>query len=208
MPRRDAIACEICSEPVQRALAEVSAAIQARRPRDWRRLCHRVQRISWLPEDDGSTLGEWFLDREYVAQLRVERKQKPGFGADDESDEREEFLARGWIGLSPRVTQLPPNVLRAVVAHEFGHAVTRPGDIEAREVAFGDAEWATEACADMYAFRWGFEEDIRAAPAFRDVGHHGALPGEVVQWDGGPAYRVDRYFFPRRLTCRDSERAL
>jgi hypothetical protein len=53
--------------------------------------------------------------------------------------------------------------------------------------------------ADMYAFRWGLEDDVRAAQRFRDVGHHGALPGDVICWDGGPSYRVDRYFFPRRL---------
>src|SRR5262245_32213941 len=105
MARRDAIPCEIQSEPVQRAVAEVSAAIKRRRPKDWRRLCNRVERISWLPEDDGRTLGQWFVDREHVAQLRSDKQRKPGFVADDES---EEFLARGWIGLSPRVTELPP----------------------------------------------------------------------------------------------------
>jgi len=191
---------------VQRAVAEVSAAIQRRRPRDWARLCCRVQRISWLPEEDGSTLGQWFVDREHITQLRVQRKQKPGFGADDESDERAEFLARGWIGISLRLTELPPNVLVAEVAHEFGHAVTRPRDVERREALLGDAEWATEMSADMYAFRWGFEQEIPAAQPFRDVGHHGALPGDVISWEGGPSYRIDRYFIPRLLAHKDSRR--
>ena len=60
-----------------------------------------VSAYLWLPEDDGHTLGQWFVDREHVAQLRIDTQQNPGFGADDESEEREEFLARGWIGLSP-----------------------------------------------------------------------------------------------------------
>src|SRR5262249_42112427 len=106
MPRRDAIPCEICSEPVQRALAEVSAAVQLRRPRDWRRLCNRVERISWFPDGDSSTLAQWCIDREHVAQLRLERKQHPRARAYEGSGK---FLARGWIGLSPRVTQLSPN---------------------------------------------------------------------------------------------------
>jgi hypothetical protein len=199
MPRRDAIPCEIQSEPVQRAVAEVSSAIQRRRPRDWRRLCNRVERISWLPEDDGRTLGQWFVDREHVAQLRSDTQQNPGFGADDES---EEFLARGWIGLSPRVTELPPNVLRAVVAHEFGHAGAGFWDVAEREVAFGDREQATEMSANLYAFRWGFGEDIRAAHPWRDLTHHGLLPGQVMVWEGY-AYRVDDNFLPQPYVIED-----
>src|SRR5262249_38613823 len=122
MPRRDTIPCDIQSERVQRAVAEVCAAVQLRHPRDWARLRERVQRISWL-QDDGRTLAGGFVGRRERGQLCVERKQKPGFWAADESEEQEELLAPGWIGLSPRVTQLPPNVLRAVVAHELGHAV-------------------------------------------------------------------------------------
>jgi hypothetical protein len=200
MPRRDAIPCDVHSEPVQRAVAEVCAAVQLRHPKDWARLRQRVQRISWLLEDDGSTLGQWRVDREHVAQLRIDTEQDPGF-ADDE--ERAEFIACGWIGLSPRVTELPPNVLRAVVAHECGHAVAGFWDLAEREVAFGDAQSAAEMSANLYAFRWGFGEDIRAAQPWCDPRHQGFLPGDIMCWEGGPSYRVDNNFFPQPYVTED-----
>ena len=185
---------------MQRAVAELSAAIQRRRPRDWARLCHRVQRISWLPEGDSSTLGEWFLDPEHLVQLHTETEQNPRLGPRQGS---EKFLARGWIGLTHRAAELPADHLLAVVAHECGHVVTRVRDVEVRARLSPVEGWATEMCADMYAFRWGFEREVWAHQASRALAHHAALPGQII-WDDNAAYRVDRRFFLGRCPRKDA----
>src|SRR5262249_6396565 len=110
-------------------------------------------------------------------------------------------LARGRLMLSRRASRLPAMRRVALIAHECGHVVTRARDFDARERR-GEAEWASEMCADMYAFRWGFEKQIREHATSRRIGHHDAVPGETI-WDGGFAYRVDGRFFLRPCPSLD-----
>jgi len=196
-----AIPCEIRSERVRRAISEVFAAIQ-RHPRDWARLCRRVQQIGWLPETDDTTVGQWCVDREHVVQLCTETEQNPRLWPRQGT---ETFLARGWIGLARRAARLPADHLRAIVAHECGHSVTRARDVEVRARRSPVEGWASELSADMYAFRWGFEREVRAQQPSRPPAHHAVLPGEII-WDDNTAYRVDRRFFLRRCSQKDGAR--
>jgi hypothetical protein len=84
----------------------------------------------------------------------------------------------------------------ATLVHEFGHACTREDD-RRRRTAPCD-EWASEACADWYAYKWGFGRLIRKHAKTRQLGHHGALPGQTIEIDGA-RYRMTRAFCYRCL---------
>jgi hypothetical protein len=64
----------------------------------------------------------------------------------------------------------------AVVAHALGHVCTRKNDFFERDGL--DAEWASEVCADFYAYRWGFGRNIGQHRRSRSFGHHGPGPGQ------------------------------
>jgi hypothetical protein len=72
------------------------------------------------------------------------------------------------------------------------------GEIERRRAVFGDSEWATEMCADWHTLRWFFEREIRRHHEKRRLGHHGALPGDIVE-TRGLGRKADRHFYLRRL---------
>jgi hypothetical protein len=143
-------------------------------------------------------MGEWLVDQHELAQLHAETRCTRRLWRRQGS---EKYLARGWIALAHRSIRLPNEHLIALLAHECGHAVTRARDFDARR-RYGDEEWASEMCADMYAFRWGFESQVRAQAPFRKIAHHAALPGQTI-WDGDYAFRVDRRFFLRRCPRLD-----
>lgn len=196
----DGVECEIRSVKVQRSLHTVFKAIQ-RHPRDWRRLCRRVQRVVWHPDPSQGTFAEWIIDPEDEGRLRTETERNPRLWGRQGS---EEYLALGWIGLAPGAARYPASKLLSTLAHECGHAVTRYIDFAARERVSRDGEWASELCADMYAFRWGFEREIRASAPLRNLAHHAVLPGETL-WCNGKAFRVDRRFFLRRAPRHDED---
>ena len=196
-PSVNSIPCEIRSAVVRRAVSEVFEAIHSH-PRDWARLCRRVRRVGWLSGAEERVLGEWRVDRAEVMQLCDETQRNPRLW---HRQGTEPYLARGWIGLPRGAARRPAEHLVALLAHECGHAVTRARDFNARE-RYGDGEWASELCADMYAFRWGFEAQMRAEAPFRDFTHHAVLPGQTI-WQGDVAYRVDRRFFVRRCPRLD-----
>jgi hypothetical protein len=152
-----------------------------------------VHGIGWmLPE--ANHVGAWIHDDDDVRRLNAEvTSDTPRlWWRQGEGD----WFARGWIGLSrPLTARLSAEQLVALLAHECGHVAARLRDFHVRDTGLY-AEWASEACADRLAFRWGFEREIRADAPHRSLGHHGVLPGEVV-WVGDKAFRVDRHFIIR-----------
>jgi hypothetical protein len=185
----DGIPCTIRSRRIQDAIRRVFAGIQ-RHPRDWARLRRHVQRIEWLPKGEDSVGdGRWWPD---VAHH-----------AGDDDVVLHLFRTRGCVQLSRRVCRMPNDHVLGILAHEYGHAVTRASDWSARE---GDGisshGWILEMCADKYAFKWGFEKKVRALPP-RPL-HHSVLPGEVV-WVDDRAFRVDRHFIIRAYPRLDGQ---
>jgi hypothetical protein len=112
-------------------------------------------------------------------------------------------LAAGFVLSRPLTARLSADRLVAFIAHECGHAVTRMRDFHVRDNGLF-AEWARESCADRLAFRWGFEREIRADAPTRALGHHGALPGQVV-WVRDKAFRLDRHFIIRPYPQLDGQ---
>jgi len=79
-------------------------------------------------------------------------------------------------------------------ATQCDHAVTSYEDGLEREVGIDSLlPRIMEACADTYAFKWGFKGEV---PTDRPE-HHSAQPGTVVPVEG-VAFRVDEQFFFRR----------
>ena len=184
---------------MRRAIATVLGAI-SRNPRDWARLKARVSGFAYLnrEDEDGRTLGKWEPDRKEVVRLSPQPDDPATWGRPDPY-----YVAPGNVRLSRRAPRLGARDLAAVVAHECGHAVTREAEFEKRE-SCGDAEWASELCADWHAFKWGFEAEIRHQARRRSIAHHAVLPGETLsqEWeeDGvvvSHVYKVDRNFYLR-----------
>jgi len=87
--------------------------------------------------------------------------------------------------------------LRALVAHEFGHAATRSADADRR--CGIDSEWGAEASAEYLAYKWGFGRDCGRARKTRVRRHHGPGPGQVVEIYG-KRYRMTRGFYLLEIT--------
>ncbi|OFX10248.1 MAG: hypothetical protein A2516_08450 [Alphaproteobacteria bacterium RIFOXYD12_FULL_60_8] len=160
---------------VQRAVREVLAQIESRHPRDFERIKRRVKEIRplfgrWRQE---GTLGVWIAD-------------EGGIGNFD-------FTSLGVVGLA-----LDLHDAVAVVAHEFGHVCTQEEDFAKREAA--GSEWASELCADYYAYKWGFGRLIAQQRPRREFSHHGPTPGDdvTIEHSAGDKvlyrYRVTRSF--------------
>ena len=85
------------------------------------------------------------------------------------------------------------------IAHEFGHVCTTEKDL-ARRKAPSD-EWASEATADWYVYKWGYGNISRKIHMKypRDLRHHGAMLGQTFT-DNGTTYRLSRNFVYLRLS--------
>ena len=171
----------------RRIVADVLRQIKRVRPEDFKRLREVVALIRPVPRAkraDG-TLGEWlgktfeafYQDAEFLT-LPVEIRL------------RWDDWATGTVELL-EATQAGAHDLSAIAAHEFGHACTRQEDIERRNAP--SDEWASEAAADWYAYRWGFGRRIRRDRKLTDWVHHGVSPGGKIG-DFGKTYKVSRNF--------------
>ncbi len=211
------IPSRIRDERVSAAIKDVLGRIKARCPADYERLCVLVRCFRWLSpeEDDGGTVGQWVPCRDappcaaYERWLDQEiRKLYPGASEHQlelvsQNERHDPHLQRGEIALSHALTKVDDDHLLATIAHELGHAATRPIDFERRERVIRNGEWASEACADYYAYKWGFGRQIRRRASTRDWAHHGVLPGGVIEVKGPTGwirYRVTRRFYYRVAT--------
>jgi hypothetical protein len=176
--RHAGIPCVIVgSTSTCRAIAIVLRQIKRRAPRDFQRVLSLVNAFEPLPAAESEEVsGRWGSSRSDLY----------------------DFEAKGAIQIRPGVPDAIP-----LVAHELGHACTREADFE-RLDGF-DSEWASEMCADRYAYKWGFGRVIARHRPNRDLGHHGPGPRsvftvgpmEVPDWPGRllvHRYRVTRTF--------------
>jgi hypothetical protein len=168
----------------------VFSAIQRRRPRDWTRLCDLGQRVCWLTGTEGRSLGRWCVDPEHLEMLRIERQQNLRASAYEGS---EEFRARGWIGLSRGATQLPPAHC-VPLSRMSADTLSRVAATSRREKPCSVTRSGPPKERDMYAFRWGFEQQVRAAQSSMAS----EVPGQALE------RRTDLRFFgsSARLSVR------
>ena len=189
------IPCGIPSRKVREAVDTVLAAI-ARHPRDWARLRRRIRSFEFVEgEARPGVQGEWVVDANEVREFYRDQMRRFEAGIQNAVGEAR-FHVRGVVLLARDAVGMDPRNLVGLVAHECGHVATRERDFEARQRVFSDREWSSELCADKYAYRWGFEQAIRASAKTRCFAHHCVLPGETIELDGA-MLRVDRNFFVR-----------
>lgn len=83
--------------------------------------------------------------------------------------------------------------LLVVVAHEFGHVCTTEFDMLRRCAPV--EEFASEAAADWYAYKWGYGKISRKINVKheRDLLHNGCLPGGTCE-ENSIEYRLTRNF--------------
>ena len=85
------------------------------------------------------------------------------------------------------------------IAHEFGHVCTTEKDLARRNAPSN--EWASEATADWYVYKWGFGSISRKRNVKypRHLWHHGAMPGQTLEVND-VVYRLSRNFVYLRLS--------
>lgn len=177
---------------LRRAIRAVLVRIRARFPRDLERLRLRLVGFRRLPKRErrGGTLGQVTLapprvDPRVAEQTDLTRAAFNLFLMDANDPLRfvrlPDPLPRGY----------DDGDARALVAHELGHVATREEDIKRRGGPC--EEWASEATADWYVYRWGYgrEQHRTNTRHPRDFAHHGGQPGEHVEIYG-QAGRISR----------------
>ena len=151
------IAVHICDRGFRGLLGAVLDQIHARCHGDLGRIRSRVMRIEEMrPEEMPSHALAYFG-----------RPDRPLAAA-----------AEPYIRVSRALIDGPRAALVGVLAHELGHAVSTPEDVEVRS-GLG-REWGSELAADHHAARWGFGRLIASRRSGRCAAHHGPMPGEKV----------------------------
>ena len=191
----EGIPVDIANPEVRRGIRTVLTTI-SRFPRDWGRIRRRVREIRYFaPEDDQpDTLGQWVVDEEELRRLSHQQSAPGTWGRP-----AGQIPAYGRIMLTRRPIRHTEHLV-AIVAHECGHAATRERDFQKRDGYSG--EWASELCADFYAFKWGFEAELRKAFTRRPLNHYCGFPGETLEVGHGDdvqRFRVDKRFYLREL---------
>jgi hypothetical protein len=158
------IPCAVKSRTVRRAIRMVLAQIRERAPAHFERIRSRVVMFRALPRS----------------------KQGEGTVGEFVHPDKDSFNAPGKIEVAEDADNVRHIV--ATVAHELGHACTSEKDFNRHDS--GDSEWASELCADHYAYRWGFGRWIARHRPFRYPGHSCAAPRtEFTEQRGGLVYR-------------------
>ena len=220
MPAILGFTCTFRNQRVRTAIEQVLGQIRDRQPRDFERLQAKVMRFQWLPRDEErhGTMGMWChtcitravrRKAEVDALISLEPLYPAGVHPDRVALLAEDLLhgeperRPGNVQLARSLSDAPDYKLHGTIAHELGHAATTHDDVAKRDRALGDSEWSSEACADYYAYRWGFGKQIRRCSKVRKFGHHGGLPGDTVhiQMPDGKLvpHRVTRHFYYRAL---------
>ena len=187
MPGRriEGIPCYLTEPTTRHAIRAVLRQIGEGFPQDLAKVKAGVRAFVALPDVEAAagTMGEYKVD-------------DPG------EDPASRFQVGPGVVMLSRTAYPALQDAIATVAHELGHAATTFDDVR-RRGAFDTAEFASEAAADWYAYRWGFGRAIATHRRLRDFGHHGPAPGSTYSVElpeGTYRYRVSRKFVCRLVS--------
>jgi len=210
------IPCTITEPRVCAAISKVLRNVKERYPEDFKRLQYQVKCIEWLPAgiDDTRSMGHWTLMPPNLEELKAAKEEaeerirsgqaRPGWSVNDVSRTLLDCgpgIRQGYVQFSRALTTERDSVLLAAAAHWLGRAATSHQDYKKRARALAEAhapqythaEWA---CANYYAYRWGFGRQVRNQylRLEENAAYWHQLPGDVFRMTF-TLWRVSRNFY-------------
>ena len=183
------IPCTLKSPIAVRLIKKFLAEIHKNHPKDFRKIKSKTTLIKRVPkkEIDLGTTGQ-------VIKVNADVYSE-AFSARVVEDIQAEVICEKMIVCIDETIKDPESMF-ITIAHEFGHVCTTEKDL-ARRNAPSD-EWASEATADWYVYKWGYGRRSRKINVKypRHLLHHGAMPGGTLT-DNGITYRLTRNFVYR-----------
>ena len=164
--RHEGIECTLRSRRACSAIELVLSRVRARYPRDLKRLRRVLKRFEPLPREEAT-----------LREGRIAGRVRPA----DEDANPDYYDALGKPCVVSVNSRLSTSLV-AVIAHELGHACTSQADFDRR--AGHRDEWTFEMCADNYAHKWGFGEEIERHRHERVFSHHGPAPNSEFTESG------------------------
>ena len=182
--------CSLNDTEVRKAIRQVLKRILESAPEDFKRLRWRVLDFRWFPEEEVEDGNKGHFDAKQPSELPPEA-EGPAYRIIDEHN---------WPGEIKISRELTGSRLIAIIAHELGHAATRSEDSQRRlhRNEFPRKHWVDEACANKYAFKWGFSKQIRKEQKSRDPNRSLILPGQTIPF-GGDVYKMTPNFYLRKV---------
>ncbi len=186
------IPCTLKSPVAVRLVKKFLAEIAKNHPRDFQKIQSKTTLIKRVPkkEIDIGTRGQ-------VVEVDAEVSSEASWAGVFDDNQVEDVFKKVIVFIDETVKD--SESMFVTIAHEFGHVCTTKKDL-ARRKAPSD-EWASEATADWYVYKWGYGNIARKMNARypRHLSHHGAMPGETLT-DNGITYRLSRNFVYRNIS--------
>ncbi len=186
------IPCTLKSPVAVRLVKKFLAEIAKNHPRDFQKIQSKTTLIKRVPkkEIDLGTRGQ-------VVEVDAEVSSEAFFAGAFDDNQVEDVFKKVIVFIDETVKD--SESMFVTIAHEFGHVCTTKKDL-ARRKAPSD-EWASEATADWYVYKWGFGSISRKRNVKypRHLWHHGAMPGQTLEVND-VTYRLSRNFVYLRLS--------
>ena len=182
------IPCTLKSPVAVRLVKKFLAEIAKNHPKDFKKIQSKTTLIKRVPkkEIDIGTRGQ-------VVRVDAEVSSEAFFAGAFDDNQFEKVIV--FIDETVKDSKS----MFVTIAHEFGHVCTTEKDLARRKAPF--EEWASEATADWYVYKWGYgnisrKENVKHP---RHFWHHGATPGQTLEVND-VAYRLSRNFVYLRLS--------
>ena len=186
------IPCALKSPVAVRLVKKFLAEIAKNHPKDFQKIQSKTTLIKRVPkkEIDIGTRGQ-------VVRVDEEVSSEAFFARAFDDNQVEGVFEKVIVFIDESVKD--SESMFFTIAHEFGHVCTTEKDL-ARRKAPSD-EWASEATADWYVYKWGYGNISRKTNGKypRHLWHHGAMPGQTLEVND-VAYRLSRNFVYLRLS--------
>ena len=186
------IPCTLKSPVAVRLVKKFLGEIAKNHPKDFQKIQSKTTLIKRVPkkEIDIGTRGQ-------VVRVDAEVSSEAFWAGVFDDNQVEEVFEKVIVFIDE--TCKDSESMFVTIAHEFGHVCTTKKDL-ARRKAPSD-EWASEATADWYVYKWGYGNISRKTNVKhpRHFWHHGATPGQTLEVND-VAYRLSRNFVYLRLS--------
>lgn len=188
------IPCTLKNQLAVRLVKKFMAEIAKNHPKDFQKILSKTTLIKRVPkrEIDTGTRGQ-------VIKLGTDSSKRKDWGKKlvSDKDRNEGVFEKVIVCIDETIKD--SESMFVTIAHEFGHVCTTELDLSRRNAP--SDEWASEASADWYIYKWGYGKSFRKVYKKnpRDLLHHGVMPGQIVT-ENGATYRLSRNFVYRNIS--------